>query len=178
MASGGTGADGTVPKKVFGSEAVVSQGTFSDSAPVQQKFYGDGVEVVLGRFASDQDVQQKLSDKAGPAERGRFYEDGAGEQKLYDKVAQSEPGRFHDAQGEHKFYDETKLPQTAHTGDAGQADQSLYEKAQQVKAQTGTDGATGQQPKKLYGELELYADVAEHGDTVEVPVVGVAPVTS
>ena len=69
--SGGTSEDGTVPEKIFGSEAVASQGTFSDGAPVQQKLYGDGAEVVVGRFAAEAGTPQKLSDKDVPAEQGR-----------------------------------------------------------------------------------------------------------
>ena len=178
VVSGGTDEDGTVPKKLFGSEAVASQGTFSDGAPVDQKLYGDGAEVVIGRFAADQDGQQKLYDKVVQAETGRFYKDGSGEQKLYDKVAQSEPGRFYDGEAERKLYDEAEQTQTGHTGEEQGAELSLYEKAQQLKAQAGTDVANDQQPKKLYTELELYADVAEFSNgTVEVPVAGVGAVT-
>ena len=180
VVSGGTAEDGTVPEKIFGSEAVASQGTYSDGAPVDQKFFGDGAEVVVGRFAQDPDVSQKLSDKAGPAEPGRFYEDGTGEQKLYDKVAQTEAGRFYDEDGQRKLYDEADLPRSGETTQDGQpAEQSLYEKAQQVEAQTGTAEPAAEQPKKLYGELELYADVAGLGEeTIEVPVSGVGPVTA
>ncbi len=179
VVSGGTTEDGTVLEKIFGSEAVASQGTFSDGAPVDQKFFGDGAEVVVGRFAQDPEVHQKLSDKAGPAEPGRFYEDGTGEQKLYDKVAQTESGRFYDEEGQHKLYDEADLSQSGETTDGEPAEQSLYDKAQQVEAQTGTGEPEAEQPKKIYGELNLYADVAGLGDeTIEVPVSGVGPVTA
>lgn len=161
--SGGSSDEGTVIKKYAAAEDIASQGGFSDGAPVETKFYGDGAEVVIGRFAADTDGAQKFSDKAAQAETGRFYEDGTGEQKFYDKVAQSEAGRFAPEQGEHKYYDGAEdLP--ANGGGEGQPEVSLYDKAQQVEAQSGGHGGTGQEPKKLYGELELYSDVAGYGD--------------
>lgn len=165
VVSGGSGEDGTVPKKLFAAEEIASQGTFSDGEPVQQKFFGEGVEVVRGRVAGDPEVQQKLFDKAETAETGRFYEDGTGEQKLYDKVAQTEAGRFYEDPAEQKLYEETQQESSAPvTGDAAAGDQSLYEKAQQVEAQAAVQTSSDQQPKKLYGELDLYADVAGLGD--------------
>lgn len=179
VVSGGTSEDGTVPEKIFGSDAAASQGTFSDGAPVQQKLYGDGAEVVVGRFAADSGTPQKLSDKDVPAERGQFYEDGSGEQKLYDKVAQTETGRFYDEDGQKKLYSEEDLPQAGTSREPEQTEETLYEKAQRVEAETGDGSEDEQQPKKIYGELELYADVAElNGETVEVPVTGVGPVTA
>lgn len=180
VVSGGSAEDGTVPKKLFAAEEIASQGTFSDGAPVQQKFFGEGVEIVRGRVAGDPEVQQKLFDKAETAETGRFYEDGTGEQKLYDKVAQSEAGRFYEDPAERKLYDDAQQEAAVSLpGDPATEDQSLYEKAQQVAAQSGLTSAEEQQPKKLYGELDLYSDVAGLGDEavdVEVPVS--APITA
>lgn len=176
--SGGASDEGTVLKKFVSSEEISSQGSFSDGAPVEQKFYGEGAEVVIGRFAADTDGAQKFSDRAAQAETGRFYEDGTGEQKFYDKVAQSEAGRFAPEDGGQKYYDGAEdLPSTAGSGE-GQPDASLYEKAQQVAAQTGGHDGAGQEPKKLYGELELYSDVAGYGE--EPAIIGepdVEPVT-
>lgn len=173
VVSGGSGEDGTVPKKLFAAEEIASQGTFSDGAPVQQKFFGEGVELVRGRVAGDPEVQQKLFDKAETAETGRFYEDGTGEQKLYDKVAQTEAGRFYEDPAEQKLYDEAQQEASVPLPGTSAEEQSLYEKAQQVEAQAGLSASENQQPKKLYGELELYSDVAGLGDEsgeVEVPV--------
>lgn len=180
VVSGGSGEDGTVPKKLFAAEEIASQGTFSDGAPVQQKFFGEGVELVRGRVAGDPEVQQKLFDKAETAETGRFYEDGTGEQKLYDKVAQTEAGRFYEDPAEQKLYDETtEEPTVPLPGEANGSDQSLYEKAQQVEARAGSPTTLDQQPKKLYGELELYSDVAGLGEETEDPNVPVSvPVTA
>lgn len=164
VVSGGSSEDGTVAKKYVAAEEVASQGGFSDGAPVQQKFFGDGAEVVIGRFAADTDAPQKFSDKA-VAESGRYYEEGSGEQKFYDKVAQSESGSFAPEQDGKKYYDSAEdVPATANGGGSGQPEASLYEKAQQVESQTGGHGGAGQEPKKLYGELELYSDVAGFGD--------------
>lgn len=180
VVSGGSGEDGLVPKKLFAAEEVASQGTFTDGEPVQQKFFGEGVEVVRGRVAGDPDVQQKLFDKAEAAETGRFYEDGTGEQKLYDKVAQTEAGRFYEDPAEKKLYDETQQETTAPVpGDGSTAEQSLYEKAQQVEAQAAVQTSADQQPKKLYGELDLYSDVAGLGDeSGEVVTPQSVPVTA
>ncbi|NKB43228.1 MAG: hypothetical protein GKS03_03010 [Alphaproteobacteria bacterium] len=179
VVSGGSSDEGTVTKKYVAAEEIASQGGFSDGAPVQQKFFGDGAEVVIGRFASDADAPQKFSDKA-VAESGRFYEEGSGEQKFYDKVAQSEPGSFAPEQGERKYYDSSQdAPTTANAGGDGQPEVSLYDKAQQVERQSGGHDGQGQEPKKLYGELELYSDVAGFG---EEPVIAgevvVDPVTA
>lgn len=180
VVSGGSGEDGTVPKKLFAAEEIASQGTFSDGAPVQQKFFGEGVEVVRGRVAGDPEVQQKLFDKTEAAETGRFYEDGTGEQKLYDKVAQTEAGRFYEDPAEKKLYDETQQEaSTSVSGDGTTAEPSLYEKAQAVEAQAAVQTSADQQPKKLYGELDLYSDVAGLGDeSDEVVVPQSVPVTA
>ncbi len=178
VSTGGPDEDGAVPKKLFGSIEAASTGVFSDGAPVEQKFFGDGVEVVRGRFASDPEVQQKLSDKADQAEAGRFYEDGTGEQKLYDKVAQSEAGQFYEDPSQRKLYDEDSV-EVGPSGDFEPEDQSLYEKAQQLEEQTGADVAADVQPKKLYAELDLYADVAGYSEgEVILPETGARPVTA
>ncbi|MBT4741516.1 MAG: hypothetical protein HOH20_14305 [Rhodospirillaceae bacterium] len=164
VVSGGSSEEGTVTKKYVAAEEIASQGGFSDGAPVQQKFFGDGAEVVIGRFAADTDGPQKFADKA-VAESGRYYEEGSGEQKFYDKVAQSEPGSFAPDQDGKKYYDSAEdAPATANGSGSGQPEASLYEKAQQVESQAGGHGGTGQEPKKLYGELELYSDVAGLGE--------------
>lgn len=177
--SGGSSEDGTVAKKYVAAEEIASQGSFSDGAPVDQKFYGDGAEVVIGRFAADTDGAQKFSDKAGQPESGKFYEAGTGEQKFYDKVAQSESGRFAPEEGGRKYYDSSQdAPTTANAGGDGQPDTSLYDKAQQVESQSAGTGGHEQEPKKLYGELELYSDVAGYGEAL--PIIGepdVEPVT-
>lgn len=112
------------------------------------------------------------------AESGRYYEEGSGEQKLYYKVAQSESGGSAPEQGERKYYDNAEAAQTT-GGDGQPAGESLYEKAQRVEAQTGGHGGAGQEPKKLYGELELYSDVAGFGDEpVVAGEVVVDPVTA
>lgn len=169
VVTGGPAEDGAVPKKLFGSSEAASTGVFSDGAPVQQKFYGEGVEVVRGRFSSDPEVQQKLYDRAEEAESGRFYEDGTGEQKLYDKVAQTEAGRFYEDPSERKLYDSEDVA-GGPTGEYGEDEQTLYEKAQEVAAQTETDVVADGQQKKLYSELDLYADVAGYGDDTPVAV--------
>jgi hypothetical protein len=169
VVTGGPEEDGAVPKKLFGSAEAASTGTFSDGAPVEQKFYGDGIEVARGRFSSDPEVQQKLYDRAQESESGRFYEDGTGEQKLYDKVAQSEAGRFYQDPSERKLYDGEDV-QTGSTEEGGEQEQTLYEKAQEVAARTETDVVADRQQKKLYSELELYADVAGYGEDVPVTV--------
>jgi hypothetical protein len=167
--SGGSSEDGTVAKKYVAAEEIASQGSFSDGAPVDQKFYGDGAEVVIGRFAADTDGAQKFSDKAGQPESGKFYEAGTGEQKFYDKVAQSESGRFAPEDGDRKYYDSAQdAPTTANAGGDGQPDASLYDKAQQVESQSAGAGGHEQEPKKLYGELELYSDVAGYGEALTV----------
>lgn len=180
VVSGGSAEDGTVARKLFAAEEIASQGAFADGAPVQQKFFGEGVEVVRGRFADDPEVQQKLFDKADTAEAGRFYEDGSGEQKLYDKVAQTEAGRFYQDPSEQKLYDESQQePAVPLPGESGEDQQTLYEKAQQVEAQSGQQATVDQQPKKLYGELELYSDVAGLDDgTGEAEPVVTVPVTA
>jgi hypothetical protein len=168
--------------KIFGDAQIVSggsDGTFSDGVQVPQKFFGEGSEVIVGRFASDADVQQKFSDKVDQADAGRYYENGTGEQKLYDKVSQSEPGRFAPEQEESKYYGEGDLPVAATSGEEGQAEASLYEKAQQVEAQAGGRDQGAAQQKKLYAELELYSDVAAFGEEAAGPIPTVTdPVTA
>lgn len=177
--SGGSSEDGTVAKKYVAAEEIASQGSFTDGAPVDQKFYGDGAEVVIGRFAADTDGAQKFSDKAGQPESGKFYEAETGEQKFYDKVAQSESGQFAPEDGDRKYYDSSQdAPTTADAGGEGQPDSSLYDKAQQVEAQSAGTGGHEQEPKKLYSELDLYSDVAGYGQGL--PIIGepdVEPVT-
>jgi len=178
VSTGGPEEDGAVPKKLFGSAEAASTGVFSDGAPVEQKFFGDGVELVRGRFASDPEVQQKLFDKAEGAEAGRFYEEGTGEEKLYDKVAQSETGRFYEDPSQRKLYDEEAV-EVGPSGEYAEGEQTLYEKAQQVEAQTGSDVAAEEQPKKIYSELELYEDVAGYSEgEVIPPVTNSGPVTA
>lgn len=178
VTTGGPEEDGVVPKKLFGSVEAASTGVFSDGAPVEQKFFGEGVEIVRGRFASDPEVQQKLFDKADEVTAGRFYEDGSGEEKLYDKVAQSEAGRFYEDPSERKLYDDETV-QPGPTGEYAEGEQSLYEKAQQVEEQSGADIAVDEQPKKLYAELELYADVAGYGEgEILSPVTTSGPITA
>ena len=179
IVSGGSDGDGTVPKKLFAAQEIASQGTFSDGVQVPQKFFGEGSEVIVGRFASDADVQQKFSDKVDQADAGRYYENGTGEQKLYDKVSQSEPGCFAPEQEESKYYGEGDLPVAATSGEEGQAEASLYEKAQQVEAQAGGRDQGAAQQKKLYAELELYSDVAAFGEEAAGPIPTVTdPVTA
>ncbi|MEQ9445731.1 MAG: hypothetical protein RJS98_09210 [Rhodospirillaceae bacterium] len=172
--SAGTEEDGVVPKKLFAAEDIADQGAVTDGVPVQQKFFGEGAEVVLGRFATDADVQQKLSEKAEQFETGRFYEGETGEEKLYDKVAQSEPGRFAPEE-DGKLYGDAaveEVPFSDNSGGGTEGELSLYEKAQQV-AQRNDGASVEEQPdKKIYGELDLYSDVAGFGEAAADPVTG------
>lgn len=181
--SAGTEEDGAVPKKLFAAEEIAEQGAVTDGVPVQQKFYGEGSEVVLGRFTTDADVQQKLSEKAEQFETGRFYEGETGEEKLYDKVAQSEPGRFAPEEDGKLYGDEAgeEVPFSGTPGGDGTEEElSLYEKAQQVAQRTDGASVEEETDKKIYGELELYSDVAGFGEPAVDPLTGqpVPPVTA
>ncbi len=130
-------AEALAPKKLYADTA--AQGAAAGGIDVPKKFYGQGAEVIVGQaaIAATPDAPAKISQKVVIKDQ-IVTEDGSGEAKLYDKVPQTDTEQN---QGQ------------ASTDDGGK----LYEKAQQVAAQTSK--------KTVVVEVSAYAATAATTDT-------------
>jgi len=138
---------------------------------VAKKYYGQGAEAVVGQFAVEQ--PQKYSDKAPETTRFSGSEDGTGEAKYYDKVPQTETGQFSGEPGQEKMYDRAQQVQAQSEAAEGEG-KSMYEKAQEVAAVSTTDTLAAAEPKKVYAELEVYAEAVAVTSPVPQQTVQVA----
>jgi len=125
---------GTTEKR-FEEARDVQAGLFSNEVETDRKLFGDGVEVVRGRFADDPDVQKKIVDDAEVVVTTAEGEVVQTAVRADATIEQPERGRF---------YEET-------TQERKLFDQEEFDNGEVVQ---------GDQPRKVYSELDLYADVA------------------